>query len=81
MFGTSDINLSTLRGDGNVHVQSSYPSFRLGDINLSTSRGDGNQFQGNFDAITNSFDINLITSQGDFFENFENSIDTASRKC
>lgn len=26
-------------------------------------------------------DINLYTSQGDFFENFENSLDTASRKC
>lgn len=28
-----------------------------------------------------SFDINLSTSRGDFFENFENSLDTASRKC
>ena len=27
------------------------------------------------------WDINLYTSRGDFFENFENSLDTASRKC
>ena len=79
LLGSLDTNLYTSRGDGNLQSSLNRSTIlRYKPIYLE--RGRKLEFLP-ISVCELYFDINLYTSRGDFFENFENSLDTASRKC
>jgi len=73
------MNLYTSRGDGNNSPDCSKIHSKT-EIHLFTLQGDGKSL-GVTVTLPALSDIIISTSRGDFFENFENSLDTASRKC